>query len=276
LAFLERVVETRNPISGAPPAVTREMRRGGGRYDEAITFYEDKLSDNPNMSKYNHNLAAIMQTKGNSERAGELYRQAIASAPNNVMTRNDYALHLAKKQEYLLATKELQKGLLIVEQQPALHANLTAVHGRLGQYDEAIEHAKRARELRPEMAMNLRNLAKIQNHIGDSRTALTMNLQAIELEKKGHHGGYLNTDVYRAAAIQSISKGDQEQALQLVREARQLEQKLFQSPTTDRTNEIIAKITQRKGDKIRQIEKEAKETEERDRLVLRRKRATGK
>jgi tetratricopeptide (TPR) repeat protein len=258
---------------------TRTRERRGGKYDEAIQFYEHKLSENPNMSKYNHNLAAIMsQTKGNGndERADELYRHALTVAPNNVMTRNDYALHLSKKQEYLLATKELQKGLLIIESQPTLHANLCAIQSRLGQYDEALQHAKRARELRPEMAMNLRNLAKIQNHIGDSRTALAMNLEAIELEKKGHHGGYVNTTVYRSAAIQSISKGEQEQALQLVREARQLEQKCYQSPTTERTNEIMAKIIQRKGDKIRQIEKEAKETEERDRLILRRKRATGR
>lgn len=124
--------------------------------------------------------------------------------------------------------------------------------------------------------MNLRNLAKLQNLTGDSRTALTTNLQAIELEKKGYHNGYINTDVYRASAVQSVTKGDKEQALQLVRDARKLEGKLYQSPTTDRTNEIVAKIMQRKGDKISQIEKEAKEKEERDRAVLFRKRVVGK
>lgn len=124
--------------------------------------------------------------------------------------------------------------------------------------------------------MNLRNLARLQNLTGDSRTALATNLEAIELEKKGYHGGYINTDVYRSSAVQSVTKGDQEQALQLVREARKIEGKLYQSPTTDRTNEIVAKIMQRKGDKVRQIEKEAKEKEERDRAVLLRKRVVGK
>jgi tetratricopeptide (TPR) repeat protein len=258
---------------------TRERTgsQGGGReYQDAINFYEYKLFDNPTMPKYNHNLAALMEGKGRIERAGELYRHALSAAPNNVMTRNDYAMHLAKKQEYLLATKELQKGLLIVEEQPTLHANLCAIHARTGKYDEAVQHAKRARELRPELAMNLRNLARIQNLTGDSRTALAMNLEAINLEKQGHHGGYVNTDVYRSAAIQSISKGETEQALQLVRDARAIERKLFQSPTTERTNEILAKIMQRKGDQMQQIEKEAKEQEERDRAVLRRKKATGK
>lgn len=247
-----------------------------GPYTEAIDFYENKLLNNPNMPKYNHNLAAIMTVNGNKERAGELYSQALSAAPNNVMTRNDYAIYLAKKQQYLLATREIEKGLLVVEEQPTLHANLCAIHARTGKYDEAFEHARRARQLRPDLAMNLRNLARIQNLTGDSRTALELNLEAIDLEKKGHHGGYINTDVYRSAAIQSISKGEKEQALQLVREARALEHKLYQSPTTERTNEIISKIMKRKGDKLSQIEKEAQDAEERERAILRRKRATGK
>lgn len=86
----------------------------------------------------------------------------------------------------------------------------------------------------------------------------------------------LKLRLYRSSAVQSVTKGDQEQALQLVREARKIEGKLYQSPTTDRTNEIVAKIMQRKGDKVRQIEKEAKEKEERDRAVLLRKRVVGK
>lgn len=143
-------------------------------------------------------------------------------------------------------------------------------------YGSAFQHARRARELRPELPINLRNLARLQNLTGDSRTALATNLEAIELEKKGYHNGYMNTDVYRSSAIQSVTKGDSEQALQLVREARKLEGKLYQSPTTERTNEIVSKIMQRKGDKVRQIEKEAKEKEERDRTVLLRKRVVGK
>lgn len=245
-------------------------------YSEAVSFYENKLIDNPTMPKYNHNLAVLMDAQGKKEHAGELYKQALSATPNNVMIRNDYAIYLAKKQEYLLATKELEKGLLVVEEQPTLHANLCAIHARTGKFDEALEHARRARQLRPELPMNLRNLARIQNHTGDSKTALELNLEAINLEKKGYHGGYINTDVYRSAAIQSISKGEKEQALQLVREARSIEHKLYQSPTTERTNEIIAKIMKRKGDKLSQIEKEAKEAEERERAIMKRKKATGK
>lgn len=260
----------------------------------AISYYQQKLLENPTMPKYNHHLAILLTKQqqqqqqkqpNKQEQAAEYYRKALEASPNNVMIRNDYALflhHNRQPQEpqpdknSLAACNELKKGLLIVEKQPILHSNLCALYARTGRYQEAMQHAKRSSELRPEYPMNIRNLAKIQNLTGDSRTALAMNLRAIDLEKQGHHGGYINTDVYRAAAIQSIAKGETEQALQLVREARGIERKLYQSSTTERTNEIIAKIMQRKGDQIQQIEKEAKEQEERDRAVLRRKKMTGK
>lgn len=257
-------------------AGTRGGIRGGREYQQAIDFYETKLLDNPHMAKNNNNLAVLMDTKGKTKQAEELYRHALDSTPNNVMIRNDYALHLARMKEYKLATKEFEKGLIVVEEQPTLHMNMGAVQARTGKYDEAFQHAQRARELRPELPMNLRNLAKLQNLTGDSRTALATNLEAINLERQGYHGGYINTDVYRASAVQSVTKGDKDQALQLVREARLLEGKLYQSPTTQRTNELIAQIIQRKGDKVRQIEKEAKEAEDREKDILLRKRRTGK
>jgi hypothetical protein len=123
--------------------------------------------------------------------------------------------------------------------------------------------------------MNLRNLAKIQNHIGDSRTALATNIEAIRQERV-NHSGFINTNVYRKAAVQSVTKGEQEQALQLVREVRSLEGKLFQSPTTERTTEILAKLLQRKGDVLDRIKKENSDAQERDAILAYRKRVGAK
>lgn len=241
----------------------------------AVDFYEQKLIDNPTMPKYNQYLAAIADSEGDKERAGQLYRTAVGCSPGDVMIRNDYALHLQKHGEQKYAERELKKALLIVEEQPTIHMNLGAVYARRGDYQSAMEHCKRAKEVRTNVPMNLRNLAKVQSVTGDTRSALRTNMEAIRLEQQGLHGGRINTDVYRAAAVQHVSKGDTEGALQLVRDARLIGGKHYVSPTTARTNEIIGKLLMRKGNMVEQIEREAKEKEDRDRALLLRKKAQG-
>lgn len=104
--------------------------------NNSINFYENKLLTNPTMPKYNHNLAILMELKGNNKKSSELYSNALNSAPNNVMIRNDYALHLAKNKEYNKSINEFNKGLLINEEQPMLHSNITSIYARKGNYDE--------------------------------------------------------------------------------------------------------------------------------------------
>lgn len=107
--------------------------------NNSINFYETKLLDNPNMSKYNHNLAILKEIQGNKkEEIDNLYYNALNSTPNNVMIRNDYALYLARKKDYKLSIKEFEKGLLVVEKQPTLHTNLAAIQARTGNYNEGI------------------------------------------------------------------------------------------------------------------------------------------
>ena len=239
----------------------------------AVDFYERKLVDNPTMPKYNQYLAAIVDSEGDRKKAESLYRTAVECSPGDVMIRNDFALNLHRQGQQSTAKRELQKALLVMEEQPTVHMNLGAVHARRGEYKEAMEHCRRARNARENFPMNLRNLAKIQSVTGDTRGALRTNMEAIQLERAGVHGGRVNTDVYRAAAVQHVSKGDVEGALQLVRDARRIGGVHYVSGTTERTNDIIAKLLHRKGNMVEQIEREAKEKEERDRALLLKKKA---
>ena len=107
--------------------------------NNSINFYETKLLENSNMSKYNNNLAVLYEIKGKkSEEISSLYNKALESSPNNIIIRNDYGLYLTRKKEYKLAAKELNKGLLVIEKQPLLHSNLTAIYARTGQYNEGL------------------------------------------------------------------------------------------------------------------------------------------
>lgn len=262
-----------NMSSGEDKAALPKRRRGryNGRLSEskkAELFFEKKLEDNSTMPRYNHCMGALLDHRRDMERATTYYRQAAANQPANLMIRNDYALHLEKKGFHKDAVREFDKALLVTLDNPAIHMNLAAIQGRHGDFQHALEHAKRAKDLNPNIPMNLRNLAKIQSHTGNSRAALTNNLDSIRLEKAGVTGGNINTEAFRNAAKQSFARGMREQSLQLIQEARKLEGKLYKSDTTIRTDEIISKIMHRKGNALAQIEAEQKEKQERDAAIV--------
>lgn len=248
-------------------ALPRRRQYNGRRMtqaDQAQVFFEQKLEDNPTMPRYNHCMGALADAKGRTEEATNYYRQAAANQPANLMIRNDYALHLEKKGFHKDALREYDKALLVSLDSAAIHMNMAAVHGLHGEYAPAMEHAQRAKDLNPNIPMNLRNLAKMQSQAGNSRKALANNLESIRLERSGLSGGTLNTEAFRNAAKQSFARGMRDQALSLIQEARQIEGKAYKSDTTVRTNEIIARIMHRKGDAVSQIEAEQKEKEDRD------------
>jgi len=58
-------------------------------------FYEGKLEAAPENARYQHLLATLTAAKGDNWTATNFYRSSIASS-NNVMTRNDLALHIAR------------------------------------------------------------------------------------------------------------------------------------------------------------------------------------
>ena len=276
---MSTVTATASSTKASASASSSRRRRYNGqrRVPEAVkaqAFFEKKLEDNPTMPRYNHCMGALADAKGGAhmEEATTYYRQAAANQPANLMIRNDFALHLEKKGFHQDALREYDKALLVSLESPAIHMNLAAVHGLHGEYGPAMEHAKRAKDLNPSIPMNLRNLAKMQSHAGNSRQALTNNLESIRLERGGLTGGRINTESFRNAAKQSFARGMRDQALSLIQEARQLEGKMYKSDTTIRTEELLSKIMHRKGDAVKQIEAEQKEKEDHDaNIVLSRK-----
>jgi len=235
-----------------------QARRG------AEQFFEDKLSVNPDMAKYNHCLAAIKDAHGDRETANTLYKHALSNDSGNVMIRNDLALSIARGGNIGGAVDEFKRAILINDQQPTLHKNLGAVYARRGQYREAHEHARRAVQINANDALSLRNLAKLKDAIGDSRSALPYYLKAIEAEQR-QAPDKIHTAAYRAAAVQMIVQGvarsttatNTEDAVALVKQARVYDKVHYISPTTEKTNEILDNIRARRGDILDSLEREA-------------------
>ena len=101
-------------------------------------FYEDKLSKNPDMPRYNQALAAIASEAGEIDYATGLYRKAMANDPNNIMLRSDMALHYSKIGRKQDAVDELKRGLVFNPKHNVLHKNLAGVYSRTGRYEEAL------------------------------------------------------------------------------------------------------------------------------------------
>lgn len=81
-------------------------------YKNAIKFYENKLDYNPLMPRYNHMMAAISSEKGEEDKANSYYRTTIDCEPNNIIPKNDYAVHLSKHNRNEDALQQLKKAIL--------------------------------------------------------------------------------------------------------------------------------------------------------------------
>lgn len=235
------------------------MAKNPRYYASAEKFYEAKLQANPDMPRYNHLMAAIASERGLEDRANSLYRQAITVQPGNLMTRNDYAVHLARSNRKDDALHEFKKATLITEDNALLQKNMAATLGNAGDFRGALTAATKAGFLDPMDAMNHRNLAKIHAALGDARSALEHNLISVNLENPRLQANP-NTSAFRAAAVQIIAKGGRrEEAFALMDAARQLEHKKAELSTSIQTHEIIQKIKKRHGHTLAQIEKEKQE-----------------
>eukprot|EP01032_Pedospumella_encystans_P017420 gene17420-19851_t len=231
-------------------------KRTGRYYASAENFYETKLVSNPEMPRYNHLMAAIQSEKGDVDKANSYYRTSIAAQSGNVMTRNDYAVHLARAGRKEDAIHELKKALLISEKNAVLQKNMAATLGNVGQFTKALEAATTAGHLNPQDPMNHRNLARIHAALGDAHSSLEHNLAAIRLDNP-HAQKNPVTTAFRAAAVQIIAKGGRrDEAFALMDQARQLERKRFDLPTSVQTHEIIQKIKRRHGQSLADIEKQ--------------------
>jgi hypothetical protein len=80
-------------LHGEPrPRYTARDRQAMGTAEH---FYEGKLESAPQNARYQHLLATLTAAKGDNWTATNFYRSSIASS-DNVMARNDLALHIAR------------------------------------------------------------------------------------------------------------------------------------------------------------------------------------
>jgi len=229
---------------------------------KASIYYKDKMNKgSQDNSRMNHMMGALAEAGGDVKSAKLHYQNAIVNAPANPLTRSDYAEFLAKqgKAEFLQAQDEFRKALILDADHPQLRKNYGAVLGRKGRYREALENSTRALQIRPDDPMTHRNLAMINNQLGDNHLALKHNMTSIRNEVKSIADPYArDSKSYRRAAVQLISTGgSHEEARAMMDTARAIEKKRAVLPTTERTNQILLMMFERRGDAAKELEREA-------------------
>jgi len=203
-------------------------------------------------------MAALADAEKDTALAKFHYQNTIVNQPMNVLARSDYALHLSQQggQGFIQAQDEFRKALILSEDNSVLRKNYGAMLGRRGAYRDAQEQSRRALQVNGRDPMIHRNLAKIECQLGDVHTALHHNLKAISMES--HLAPEeRSTKSYRQAAVQIISTGgDRSEAYRLMDAARALEKKKFVLPTTERTNQVLLMMFERRGNALGDLERE--------------------
>ena len=240
-------------------------RERNNHVTSAIFFKKKMDKGSQDNARYNHMMGALAEAEEDPNAAKFYYQNTIVNQPMNSMARSDYALFLADQskrdpknsgQGFSQAQDEYRKALIIDEHNPNLRKNYGAMLGRKGTYREALTQTSRALEKNKQDPMIHRNMAKLNNTLGDVHSALHHNMASIRMELRKSNE-QKDTKAYRQAAVQIISTGgDRAEAHKLMDAARALERKRFVLPTTERTNQVLLMMLERRGDALGELERE--------------------
>ncbi len=231
---------------------------------KASIYYKQKMNQgSQDNARINHMMAALAEAGGDAKNAKLHFQNAIVNAPGNVMQRSDYAEFLATqgKNEFVQGQEEFRKALILDADNPQLRKNYGAVLGRKGQYRDALENSVRALQVRPNDAMAHRNIAMLNNQLGDVHSALKHNIDSIKIESKRESDPHRrDSRAYRRAATQLISTGGKrEEAHALMDTARAIERKRAVLPTSQKTAEVLLMMFDRRGNAEAELKREEEE-----------------
>lgn len=173
-----------------------------GKYDEALTKYQDLLKQYPKESAVYFNIGATYQAKKDLDSAISAYQRAVDLTPDNddyrkviLAAREIKAGPLIEKakqkygeKDYAAAIDLYQQAFVILPKNSALAHNLaTALYVRQ-QYDRAQELFKTSVALDPkEQADDLFTIAAIDEHFGRGKDALDCYRDYLSSSPNGTH-----------------------------------------------------------------------------------------
>jgi tetratricopeptide (TPR) repeat protein len=162
--------------------VEGELLRKAEKYREALDFFSEKLEAHPNDTALRYARALVAEKLDELTLAEEDLRAIIKREPSNAQALNALGYTLADRTErYEEALSLIERALEVEPRDAAIIDSLGWVQYRLGNFEKAVEHLRRALELinDPEIAAHL---GEVLWEMGNKKDAL----EVVEESLKQH------------------------------------------------------------------------------------------
>jgi Tfp pilus assembly protein PilF len=195
-AILEDLVKRdhENPVFRASLAKVERQR---GRPERAIELFREAIAFAPDDPQAWYNLAAAFQEAGDLRRAGEAVREALRRDAGSADAHNVLGIIYSADGKPLLALEEFQKAVAVDPRNARIHNNIGNAARSLGRNDEAESAFRRAIELAPNYPDPLNGLGALDIDRNRYADAVKSFERALQLAPD-YHEARLN----RAVALQ--------------------------------------------------------------------------
>ncbi len=214
--FDEAVVYYDQVLSLDPEAPSVWYNRGValrnlGRYEEAVASYDHSLSLVPDDPGTWYNRGVALRNLGRYEDAIESYDRALALDPDDADTWHNRGVALRKLGRHADAVASFDRALSINQQDAAIWYNRGVALRQLGRYDHALESYDQMLALDPENPLALNNRGFLLNELGRHEEAAESYNKSILLNPEnaapwvGRGIAEFNLGHY-AAAVESLNR----------------------------------------------------------------------
>jgi len=189
LTFEPKVIPAEDPLSlsntpkEAGPTVyfaSARLHESKGNFEKADELYRKALEGAPNDLEYLVHYARMHDRAGNLERAGEIYRQAIAAHPREAAAYNDLGLCYARQERWEESANTLEYAVRLRPDSALYRNNLATVLVEMGRHNEALSHLTAVHG----EAVGNYNLAYLLHQRGENEQAIAHLHRALAVDPK--------------------------------------------------------------------------------------------
>ena len=151
-----------------------------GRYEEAVSLFEESLRIRPDLAETHASLGATLVKLGDPVEAEVHLRQALQLEPNNVKARFNLGVLAHRHGDFAGAVELFEANLRIRADHFDSHYGLGTDLVEIGRPQDAVRHLRRAIALRPDDARTYKKLARVLADDAAFEEAITVLRGAVE------------------------------------------------------------------------------------------------
>ncbi len=191
-----------------------------GRFDAAITQYEQAVAIKPDFADAHNNLGIALARSQRYDDAIAHFRRLLEIEPDSTDAHNNLGMALAGRGQVDQAIAEYRRALEIDARNAEAHYNLGTALAQRGELDPAIEQYRRALEIQPDYVEVRYKLGAILNHQGNIADAVGQLREA--LRSKPNHVVVMNQLAWILATCPDASIRNGSEAVDLAQRAVRL------------------------------------------------------